>query len=100
MLKGGSDFGEGANWARLRKLDPASGLSASGVHGEFPALYDKPERGSPPHAWIGAADSFGLPVSVTHALSPGVARAMAANRSGLQTQTLRNLVLAWVLTSR
>jgi inorganic phosphate transporter, PiT family len=47
---------------------------------------------------IGAADVFGLPVSTTHVLSSGVAGTMAANRSGLQMQTLRNLVLAWVLT--
>jgi PiT family inorganic phosphate transporter len=44
------------------------------------------------------ADLFGLPVSTTHVLSSGVAGAMAANKSGLQMQTLRNLVLAWVLT--
>ena len=31
-------------------------------------------------------------------LSAGVAGAMAANGSGLQTRTLRNLALAWVLT--
>ena len=49
-------------------------------------------------ATIGAADYFGLPVSTTHVLSSGVAGTMAANRSGLQTQTLRNLLLAWVLT--
>jgi inorganic phosphate transporter, PiT family len=47
---------------------------------------------------IGAADHFGLPVSTTHVLSSGVAGTMAANRSGLQTETLRNLMLAWVLT--
>jgi PiT family inorganic phosphate transporter len=47
---------------------------------------------------IGLADRYGLPVSTTHVLSSGVAGAMAANRSGLQMQTLRNLVLAWVLT--
>jgi PiT family inorganic phosphate transporter len=45
-----------------------------------------------------AADTFGLPVSTTHVLSSGVAGTMAANRSGLQTGTLRNLLLAWVLT--
>ncbi len=45
-----------------------------------------------------AADRFGLPVSTTHVLSSGVAGTMAANRSGLQTETLRNLLLAWVLT--
>lgn len=49
-------------------------------------------------ATIGAADMAGLPVSTTHVLSSGVAGTMAANRSGLQTQTLRNLLLAWVLT--
>jgi PiT family inorganic phosphate transporter len=47
---------------------------------------------------IGAADMYGLPVSTTHVLSSGVAGAMAANRSGLQLATLRNLALAWVLT--
>jgi inorganic phosphate transporter, PiT family len=45
-----------------------------------------------------AADKYGLPVSTTHVLSSGVAGAMAANRSGLQMETLRNLLLAWVLT--
>ena len=47
---------------------------------------------------IGAADAFGLPVSTTHVLSSGVAGTMAANRSGLQWATVRNLVMAWVLT--
>jgi PiT family inorganic phosphate transporter len=45
-----------------------------------------------------AADNLGLPVSTTHVLSSGVAGTMAANRSGLQMDTLRNLLLAWVLT--
>jgi PiT family inorganic phosphate transporter len=49
-------------------------------------------------ATIGAADAFGLPVSTTHVLSSGVAGTMAANRSGLQVGTVRNLLLAWVLT--
>jgi PiT family inorganic phosphate transporter len=47
---------------------------------------------------IGLADRYGLPVSTTHVLSSGVAGAMAANKSGLQMATLRNLLLAWVLT--
>jgi PiT family inorganic phosphate transporter len=47
---------------------------------------------------IGAADVFGLPVSTTHVLSSGVAGTMAANGSGLQMSTVRNLLLAWVLT--
>jgi hypothetical protein len=45
-----------------------------------------------------AADHWGLPVGTTHVLSSGVAGTMAANRSGLQMDTLRNLLLAWVLT--
>ena len=49
-------------------------------------------------ATIGAADWFGMPVSTTHVLSSGVAGAMAANRSGLQATTLRNVLLAWILT--
>lgn len=47
---------------------------------------------------IGAADAFGLPVSTTHVLSSGVAGTMAANGSGLQWSTVRNMLLAWVLT--
>jgi PiT family inorganic phosphate transporter len=47
---------------------------------------------------IGMADRFGLPVSTTHVLSSGVAGTMAANGSGLQWSTVRNLLLAWVLT--
>jgi PiT family inorganic phosphate transporter len=47
---------------------------------------------------IGAADAYGLPVSTTHVLSSGVAGTMAANGSGLQWNTVRSLLLAWVLT--
>ena len=47
---------------------------------------------------IAAADIFGLPVSTTHVLSSGVAGTMAANHSGLQWTTVRNLMIAWVLT--
>ena len=47
---------------------------------------------------IGAADVYGLPVSTTHVLSSGVAGTMAANGSGLQWNTVRSLVMAWVLT--
>jgi PiT family inorganic phosphate transporter len=49
-------------------------------------------------ATIGAADMYGLPVSTTHVLSSGVAGTMAANGSGLQWSTVRNLLMAWVLT--
>ena len=47
---------------------------------------------------IAAADVYGLPVSTTHVLSSGVAGTMAANGSGLQMATVRNLLMAWVLT--
>jgi PiT family inorganic phosphate transporter len=49
-------------------------------------------------ATIGAADGFGLPVSTTHVLSSGIAGTMAANHSGIQWSTVRNLAVAWVLT--
>ncbi len=47
---------------------------------------------------IMVADNYGLPVSTTHVLSSGVAGTMAANGSGLQGSTLRNMALAWALT--
>ena len=49
-------------------------------------------------ATISLADIYGLPVSTTQVLSSGVAGTMAANGSGLQAQTVKNLVMAWVLT--
>ena len=49
-------------------------------------------------ATIGMADVYGLPVSTTHVLASGVAGTMAANGSGLQWNTVRSLILAWVLT--
>jgi PiT family inorganic phosphate transporter len=49
-------------------------------------------------ATIAAADVYGLPVSTTHVLSSGIAGTMAANGSGLQWSTVRNIALAWVLT--
>jgi PiT family inorganic phosphate transporter len=49
-------------------------------------------------ATISAADNFGLPVSTTHVLSSGVAGTMAANKSGLQVATLRNIAMAWIFT--
>ncbi|WP_225775157.1 inorganic phosphate transporter [Pseudomonas sp. Marseille-Q5115] len=47
---------------------------------------------------IGLANVFSLPVSTTHVLSSGVAGTMVANRSGLQGSTVKNILLAWVLT--
>ena len=49
-------------------------------------------------ATIMAADTLGLPVSTTHVLSSGVAGTMAANKSGLQKKTVRDILLAWLLT--
>ena len=49
-------------------------------------------------ATIMGADSIGVPVSTTHILSSGVAGTMAANRSGLQFSTVRDIALAWVFT--
>jgi PiT family inorganic phosphate transporter len=45
-----------------------------------------------------AADVMAAPVSTTHILSSGIAGTMAANGSGLQVKTVRNILLAWVLT--
>ena len=47
---------------------------------------------------IGLADGYGLPVSTTHVLSSGVAGTMAANKSGLQLSTIRDIAMAWVFT--
>jgi PiT family inorganic phosphate transporter len=47
---------------------------------------------------IGFAGVAGVPVSTTHTLASSVAGAMFAGRSGLQADTVRNILLAWVLT--
>jgi PiT family inorganic phosphate transporter len=49
-------------------------------------------------ATIMGAEYIGVPVSTTHILSSGVAGTMAANGSGLQLGTLRNIALAWMTT--
>jgi inorganic phosphate transporter, PiT family len=49
-------------------------------------------------ATIQAADMYSLPVSTTHVLSSGIAGTMAANGSGLQWATIRNILAGWVLT--
>jgi len=49
-------------------------------------------------ATIMTADGLGLPVSTTHVLSSGIAGTMAANKSGIQMDTVRSLAIAWVLT--
>lgn len=47
---------------------------------------------------IGAANLFSLPVSTTHVLSSGVAGTMVANKSGLQSDTVKTILMAWALT--
>jgi len=47
---------------------------------------------------IAFADRMAVPVSTTHILTSGVAGSSLANRAGLQFRTIRNMVLAWVLT--
>ena len=49
-------------------------------------------------ATILSADHLGVPVSTTHILNSGVAGTMAANRSGLQFSTVRDIALAWIFT--
>ena len=41
---------------------------------------------------------IGLPVSTNHILSSGIAGTMVANGSGIQQETVRNILLAWLLT--
>ncbi|WP_033137135.1 inorganic phosphate transporter, partial [Aeromonas finlandensis] len=47
---------------------------------------------------IGVASLTGMPVSTTHILSSAVAGTMIANKSGLQSQTIKTILMAWVLT--
>ncbi len=47
---------------------------------------------------IGLADVVHMPVSTTHVLSSGIAGTMCANRSGIQSETIRKIGLAWILT--
>ncbi|WP_026630713.1 inorganic phosphate transporter [Dyadobacter alkalitolerans] len=49
---------------------------------------------------IGVSSYLGLPVSTTHVLSSGIAGSMVASKGvkNLQGGTIRNIVIAWVLT--
>jgi PiT family inorganic phosphate transporter len=85
-------FGTMVGWKRIvvtvgEKIGKSHLTYAQGASAELMAA-----------ATIGLADFGGLPVSTTHVLSSGIAGTMAANRSGLQTSTLINIVMAWVLT--
>ena len=72
-------------WKRIvvtvgEKIGKARMTYAQGASAELVAM-----------ATILAAGTFGLPVSTTHVLSSSVAGTMAANRSGLQRATIRNI---------
>ncbi|HTJ50413.1 MAG TPA: inorganic phosphate transporter [Cyclobacteriaceae bacterium] len=49
---------------------------------------------------IGGSTFFGWPVSTTHVLSSGIAGSMVASKGikNLQSNTIRNIVIAWCLT--
>ncbi len=49
---------------------------------------------------IGLSTGLGLPVSTTHVLSSGIAGSMVAKKGlkNLQPKTIKNILLAWVLT--
>ncbi len=47
---------------------------------------------------IGVASYTGMPVSTTHVLASAVAGTMIIDGAGLQTKTVKNILLAWVLT--
>jgi len=85
-------LGTMVGWKRIvvtvgEKIGKSHMTYAQGASAEITAMFT-----------IGLADGYGLPVSTTHVLSSGVAGTMAANHSGLQWATVRNLLMAWVLT--
>ncbi|MEN5017301.1 inorganic phosphate transporter PitA [Erwinia sp. Eh17-17] len=47
---------------------------------------------------IGVASYTGMPVSTTHVLSSSVAGTMLVDGGGVQGRTIKNILLAWVLT--
>lgn len=47
---------------------------------------------------IGIASYTGMPVSTTHVLSSSVAGTMLVDGGGVQSKTVKNILLAWVLT--
>lgn len=85
-------FGTMVGWKRIvvtvgEKIGKSHLTYAQGASAEFMAA-----------STIALADFMGLPVSTTHVLSSGIAGTMAANRSGLQKDTLISILMAWVLT--
>ncbi|MEW6484243.1 MULTISPECIES: inorganic phosphate transporter PitA [Tatumella] len=49
-------------------------------------------------ASIGIASYTGMPVSTTHILSSSVAGTMLVDGGGLQSKTIKNIAMAWILT--
>ncbi|MGB9094956.1 inorganic phosphate transporter PitA [Erwinia sp.] len=47
---------------------------------------------------IGVASYTGMPVSTTHVLSSSVAGTMLVDGGGVQSRTIKNILLAWILT--
>ncbi|VFP86501.1 inorganic phosphate transporter PitA [Candidatus Erwinia haradaeae] len=47
---------------------------------------------------IGVASYTGIPVSTTHILSSSVAGTMLASGNGIQGRTVKNILIAWILT--
>nr|WP_046305346.1 inorganic phosphate transporter [Blochmannia endosymbiont of Camponotus (Colobopsis) obliquus] len=47
---------------------------------------------------ISIASYTGMPVSTTHVLSSAVTGTMLAHGSGLQSKTIKNIILTWILT--
>lgn len=47
---------------------------------------------------IGIASYTGMPVSTTHVLSSSVAGTMLVDGGGIQSRTIKNIVLAWIFT--
>lgn len=47
---------------------------------------------------IAAADGLGMPVSTTHVLNSAVAGTMVANKSGLNFNTVKMILSAWIFT--
>ncbi len=47
---------------------------------------------------IGVASYTGMPVSTTHVLSSAVAGTMIVDGGGVQSKTVKNILLAWILT--
>jgi low-affinity inorganic phosphate transporter len=47
---------------------------------------------------IGVASYTGMPVSTTHVLSSAVAGTMIVDGGGVQSKTVKNIAMAWILT--